>query len=77
MNERLNGLPSAFCLAPRSTLDPSLYKSGGFDWKSGVLLATVLGYLFLPPGWLSLSFAEVGSAYPESLSAVWGFRRMR
>ncbi|KXZ54035.1 hypothetical protein GPECTOR_5g144 [Gonium pectorale] len=34
----------------RSTLDPSLYKNGGFDWRTGTLLATVLGYLFLPPG---------------------------
>ncbi|GLI62557.1 hypothetical protein VaNZ11_005225 [Volvox africanus] len=34
----------------RSTLDPSLYKNGGFDWRTATLLATVLGYLVLPPG---------------------------
>ncbi|GLC41994.1 Serine/threonine-protein kinase STN7, chloroplastic [Pleodorina starrii] len=34
----------------RSTLDPSLYKNGGFDWKTAALLAPVLGYLLLPPG---------------------------
>ncbi|GIM05771.1 hypothetical protein Vretimale_10236 [Volvox reticuliferus] len=34
----------------RSTLDPSLYKSGGFDWRTATLMATVLGYLVLPPG---------------------------
>lgn len=34
----------------RSTLDPALYKNGGFDWRTAVLLATVFGYLFMPPG---------------------------
>ncbi|EFJ43255.1 hypothetical protein VOLCADRAFT_96564 [Volvox carteri f. nagariensis] len=42
-------MPSGGTLAMR-TLDPSLYKNGGFDWRTATLLATVLGYLVLPPG---------------------------
>ncbi|GFR46678.1 hypothetical protein Agub_g8295 [Astrephomene gubernaculifera] len=40
----------------RSTLDPAHYKTGGFDWRTATLLATVLGYLFLPPGVLPGAF---------------------
>lgn len=70
-----------------STLDPNLYKQGGFDWRGALILAVVGGYFFLPPGVCHAnSLQQQGEPPPctqvcavpcKSLSSTYAFRQGR